>query len=289
MEASWDDLKLFLIVAECGGLSGAAARTGLSAPTIGRRILALERTMNRLLFERSRRGYVLAKDGEKLLARVREMQKISSEITDWHGGAFKDPVVEVAGDTWMAMFFARHAHALSKGPGDIRVGFTDFHDSTQLVNRDRQVFVTVVPPTSGNYAILQSVVMRFAIYKSEALAGITDAPWVSLSKETSRFPADRWVFEHHDQQIYSWTNKAHMALHLMLSGQGRGVLPCFIGDVQQGLVREGDCIEDLTTRLYIVVNDDDRRRPEVRLMMDRMTGLLSDHAELFAGRGRVDA
>ena len=285
MEASWDDLRLFMIVAECGGLSGAAARTGLSAPTIGRRILALERTMNRLLFERSRRGYVLAKDGEILLEQVKQMQKISTEITDWHGGAFKDPVVEVAGDTWLAMFFAHHGKALSKGPGDIRVGFTDCHETTQHINRDRLVFLTIAPPTSGNYAILQSVVMRYAVYKSIELSQIEDAPWISLGKETSRFPADRWVFEHFDREIYSWTNKAHMLLHLIVSGQGRGVLPCFIGDVQPSMIREGDIIEYLTTRLYIVVNDDDRRRPEVRMMMDRVAGLLSDHAELFAGRG----
>ena len=76
-----------------------------------------------------------------------------------------------------------------------------------------------------------------------------------------------------------------MLLHLIVSGQGRGVLPCFIGDVQPSVIREGDIIEYLTTRLYIVVNDDDRRRPEVRMMMDRVAGLLSDHAELFAGRG----
>ena len=289
MEASWDDLRLFMIVAECGGLSGAAARTGISAPTIGRRILALERTMNRLLFERSRRGYVLAKDGEILLARVREMQKISTDITDWHGGAFRDPVVEVAGDTWLALFFARHGKVLSKGPGDIRVGFTDFHEAGQLINRDRLVFLTIAPPTSGNYAILQSVVMRFAVYKSVLLEAVADVPWISLGKETSRFPADRWVFEQFDQEIYSWTNKAHMILPLMLSGQGRGVLPCFIGDSEVTLVRDGDVIDDLTTRLYIVVNDDDRRRPEVRMMMDRVAALLSDHADLFAGRGAEKA
>nr|WP_321461504.1 LysR family transcriptional regulator [uncultured Cohaesibacter sp.] len=283
MEANWDDLKLFLDVAECGGLSGAAARTGISAPTIGRRIQALERTMNRLLFERSRRGYVLAKDGEILLARVREMQKVSNEITDWHGGAFQDPVVEVAGDTWMTMFLARHAGALSKGAGDIRVGYTDFHETGQQINRDRLVFVTIEPPDSGNYAILQSVLMRFAVYKGVEFAQIADAPWISLGKEMSRYPSDRWVYEHFDREIYSWTNRAHLLLQLMLNGQGRAVLPCFIGDMEPSLMRDGDVIEELTARLYLVVNDDDRRRPEVRLVMDRLNGLLGKHGELFAG------
>ena len=39
-DPNWDDLQLFHVVAELGGLSAAAQRTGLSAPTIGRRMLA---------------------------------------------------------------------------------------------------------------------------------------------------------------------------------------------------------------------------------------------------------
>ncbi len=46
---NWDDLRLFLHVAEQGGLAGAAEKTGVSAPTLGRRMLALERASGRAL------------------------------------------------------------------------------------------------------------------------------------------------------------------------------------------------------------------------------------------------
>ena len=45
-DVNWDDLKLFHIVATEGGLAGAASLTGISAPTIGRKMLFLERTMD---------------------------------------------------------------------------------------------------------------------------------------------------------------------------------------------------------------------------------------------------
>ena len=153
MEASWDDLKLFLIVAEGGGLSAASVRTGISAPTIGRRMLALERTMNRILFERSRRGYVLAADGICLLERVREMSKISGEITDWHSGAFADPFVGMAGDSWMAMFLAQNNKSLSKGPGDIRFCCFDAQDGLSMINRDSDIAILCNPPQTGNFAV----------------------------------------------------------------------------------------------------------------------------------------
>ncbi|WP_234901895.1 helix-turn-helix domain-containing protein [Agrobacterium rubi] len=69
-DVNWDDLKLFHIVASEGGLAGAAGLTGISAPTIGRRMLFLERTMGRTLFIRSQQGYRLAPDGLTLFERV---------------------------------------------------------------------------------------------------------------------------------------------------------------------------------------------------------------------------
>lgn len=283
MEASWDDLKLFLIVAEGGGLSAASVRTGISAPTIGRRMLALERTMNRILFERSRRGYVLAADGICLLERVREMSKISGEITDWHSGAFADPFVGMAGDSWMAMFLAQNNKSLSKGPGDIRFCCFDAQDGLSMINRDSDIAILCNPPQTGNFAVRPTVCAAYAVYQSPELGWEEDRPWVSLGKEDAHFPPERWVFEHHDLGIYGWTNSPHVLLQMIRFGQGRSVLPCFIGDAAPDLVRASDVIEDLTVRLHLVVNDDDRRRPEVRMIMDRVAGLLSDHAGLFAG------
>ena len=283
MDASWDDLKLFLTVAESGGLSAAATRTGLSAPTIGRRMLALERTMNRILFERSRRGYVLAADGAALLARVREMERISSEITAWHGGAFRDPFVGVAGDSWISMFLSRNSASLSSGPGDIRFCCADYHQGLNMFNRDSDIAVLANPPHSGNFAVKPSVSVAYAVYQLPALGDDPERPWVSLGKEESRSLADRWVFENHDLGIYGWTNSPHVLLQMIASGQGRGVLPCFIGDVYPGLMRVDAPIESLSVRLHLVVNDDDRHRPEVRMMMDRVSGLLESHAALFAG------
>jgi DNA-binding transcriptional LysR family regulator len=97
-DAGWDDLKLFLHVASEGALSGAAARTGLSAPTIGRRMLALERTTGRTLFVRSQQGYRLAPDGETLLEHVRAMQKTADGIADWNAHGFAMPIVSIGAD-----------------------------------------------------------------------------------------------------------------------------------------------------------------------------------------------
>lgn len=52
----WDSYQLFLDVARGGGLTGAAATSGLSPATIGRRMLELEQRIGKILFVRSQTG-----------------------------------------------------------------------------------------------------------------------------------------------------------------------------------------------------------------------------------------
>ena len=62
-EIGWDDLQVFYHVAEGGGLSGAGRALGLSAATVGRRMLSLEQATGQALFERSQAGYALTGAG----------------------------------------------------------------------------------------------------------------------------------------------------------------------------------------------------------------------------------
>jgi len=55
------------------------------------------------------------------------------------------------------------------------------------------------------------------------------------------------------------------------------------GDAEPGLVREGGIIEALDHPLYIVANDDDRHRAEVRLVIERLAALLKREEKRFAG------
>ncbi len=60
------DLCLFLLAAECGQLSLAAERAGLSQPRLSQRIKALEDSLGRVLFQRHRRGVSLTQEGREL-------------------------------------------------------------------------------------------------------------------------------------------------------------------------------------------------------------------------------
>ncbi|WP_158234200.1 LysR family transcriptional regulator [Oceaniglobus indicus] len=72
---NWDDLKLFLQVAQSGQLSDAARILALDSATLSRRIRRLERAVNVALFVKSSRGYVLTEAGRALVPRVSAMAR----------------------------------------------------------------------------------------------------------------------------------------------------------------------------------------------------------------------
>jgi DNA-binding transcriptional LysR family regulator len=71
MNIEFEDLRVFLTVAEHGSFGRAANALGLSQPSVSNRMAALERRIGRALFSRSPRGVTLTAPGERLLPHAR--------------------------------------------------------------------------------------------------------------------------------------------------------------------------------------------------------------------------
>jgi DNA-binding transcriptional LysR family regulator len=282
-DSAWDDLKLFLHVASEGGLSGASLRTGLSAATIGRRMFALERGLGRSLFVRSQQGYRLAHDGEVLLEHVRTMQKAAESIGEWHRGAFTLPIVSIASDPWIAGLVADNVSDIRTREDGYRICCKAARPGLDLTFREADVAIVRERPETGNVAVQRSVGMRYAAYRARNLFEGNDIRWISMSTDISFAPSEKWVFQNHESQIYTWTPSHDLLQRLVRQGAGRGVMPVFVGDADPELVREDGIIDELNHDLWIVANADDRHRAEVRSVIDRLADILKRNEKRFSG------
>lgn len=79
MALKWDDLRLFLAVAEHGSLSAAARALRLGQPTLSRRMGELEVLVGDPLFARHKQGIELTETGQKLLPGAQRMAEWASE------------------------------------------------------------------------------------------------------------------------------------------------------------------------------------------------------------------
>ena len=75
----WNDLKIFLSVAEKRNLTTAANTLGMSHTTVFRRLKAFENSIGSRLFDRVQGRYVLTETGTRLLDKVRAMSGLAED------------------------------------------------------------------------------------------------------------------------------------------------------------------------------------------------------------------
>jgi DNA-binding transcriptional LysR family regulator len=79
-DLEWDDIRLFLAVAETGSMSAAARQLRTGQPTVSRRLALLESRLGYALFRRSAQGVACTAAGERLLAPARKMAEWAGEV-----------------------------------------------------------------------------------------------------------------------------------------------------------------------------------------------------------------
>lgn len=261
MNFDWDDLRLFLAVARGGGLSVAARATGKSAPTLGRRMLALERAVGAELFQRLPRGYLLTGEGEAFLARIAEVE---ARIAPLAQGGTRPMLVKISAGAWMTQWLCSHAAQIA-GEG-VQLRFIAADHRLDIARREAVIGVRNARPQETGLAARKVGQVQFAGYA--AAPEITG--WIKVAAPT---PSARWVAEQDGAGVEVTTPRN--ALDLALAGVGRAVLPCFVGDAQPGLVRVTEPIAELTHDQWLVTHHEDRFAPPVRQTIERVAATLS--------------
>jgi DNA-binding transcriptional LysR family regulator len=80
MGLAWDDVQLFLAIAETGSLSAASKRLKVGQPTVSRRLAEMEYRLGAQLFQRRVSGAVLTSAGERLMEPARHMAGWAAEV-----------------------------------------------------------------------------------------------------------------------------------------------------------------------------------------------------------------
>ncbi|MGO7169346.1 LysR family transcriptional regulator [Rhizobium leguminosarum] len=281
--ASWDSYQLFLQVARLGGLTGASSASGLSPATVGRRMLDLEQEIGRALFSRSQTGYRLTQDGQALLDHLQEMEAAARKVAAWRQSGEGGTTVRVAAGTWLAWLLTENFAAI-RMPGDaFAISLTIGEARASLAYRESDIGIRAFEPEEANLAARLLGEVAYAVYIRRNAAE-TDERWIAVAEEEAISAYLRWPHAHAGTGIVATVNRPRSLPDLVRAGAGKTVLPCFVGDLHPELQRQGSELPELRHRQWIVMNAEDRHRPEIRTVADRMTKLIKSYADLFAGK-----
>lgn len=261
----WDDLRLFLAVASQGGLAAASGSTGKSPPTLGRRMLALERRLGCELFDRLPRGYALTEAGERLVQDVTAIAQRIRPIVDIDP-ARATPIVKVSAGIWVTHLLCGQVDHLSAGD-PIRLRFIAADDLLDIGRREALIGVRNKRPEGPGLAGRRIGRVDFAAYATDP----ANTVWARVMGST---PSAKWVgLQAAGGSVIEVTSPRN-ALDLALSGAARVVLPTFIGRQQSGLRQITPPIQELAHDQWLVTHHEDRFVPVVRKVIDRIHGVL---------------
>lgn len=258
--SDWNDLKYFLAVARHGGLSGAARQLKVSAATLGRRMQALEQATGIEIFHRHARGYELSEQGEALLVRVAALDAEVRPLFERKKSRART-LVKVSGGHWTLHALAPHIPKITKAAPDAMLRLISATDHMKINHREAIIGIRNQRPVTSGLACRRVGTVAFAGYATDdAVRG-----WIRVA---SKAPSARWLADQTDLNIVLEANAPRLAKDLALQGLGRVVLPCFIGDHTDGLVRVHPRISALDHEQWLVSHEEDRFIPAVRKVLD---------------------
>lgn len=273
----WDDLKVFLAVAQAGSLRRAAKVLRLGQPTVARHVRELEKALGARLFERTRDGHRLTAAGETLVPLGRTMADAASAI-DRRRATFADEpggTVRVVANEWVARLLAPRLGELADAHPDVTVSLAESHLEPDLDRREADLFIRHGLPARGNAVRLGLGTLTAAIYGAARYVDAhpearTDArwrrcAWVAYDAPHEYFGTMAWLAERlGERKPHVRASRLSLQLEALRAGAGLGILPCFLGDAERTLVRLTPPIDELAADYWLLQHPDLRAVPRVR-------------------------
>ena len=284
----WSDVRIFLAVARQGSLGAAARTLGLSHPTVGRRIRALEDDTGQPLLQRHKDGVLLTDAGTRVLRLAEDMEASALAIQRRLDGDDSKPSgpLRISSADWFATYILPPVieALLHEHPG-IRPELMVSSRRYDLSRREADVVFRVVPFEEPGVVQCRLLQIDYGLYgRDDAAVPVRgDGRGVALIlMDTSlhRYPEVDWLDEalpHARPAIIS--NHRALQARLCQRGMGFAVLPRAVGDTTIGLQRI-DLGDDPPSRhIWMGYHEDMRGMDRVRALADIATRMLGGDAE----------
>ena len=205
MDISWDEVKLFLAVAEEGSVSAAARRLRLAQPTLSRRLATLERAIGESLFRRSVSGAVLTSAGERLLEPARRMAEWAGEVGRAAERSDRGPqgLVRVTAPPIVAYdFLAPFSAWLAEHHPGLRIEVLATMQYLDLARGEADLALRIRPPGQPDLKLVCTLQTANAVHVAPALARrlpkrpkLQDLPWIAWAPPYQDLPPNPQLAE----------------------------------------------------------------------------------------------
>jgi DNA-binding transcriptional LysR family regulator len=283
----WDDLRTFLAIVRHGTLSAAARALGVTQPTMGRRLAALEQRTGARLLQRLPGRFVLTPLGEAVLPNAEriEADAVAAELMiRGRDVALEGTVRLTTVDTLAARIIAPSVAELQcKHPG-ITVELVPDSRQLSLSKREADLAVRMTRFEGHNIIARKLGSMAIAVYASRAyLERAQKYPnephrIVTVLEDQAHLPEAELLQRLYPDAIVAMrSNSREVHVWAVKSGAAIGAIARFRGDAQPELERLHTDEPEVTRDIWLGVHRDLQHTPRVRAVIDCIAEGIKTH------------
>ena len=236
-DIGWELYRSFLGVLKEGSLSGAARALGITQPTVGRHVSALEKSFGLALFTRSRAGLLPTEAAIALRAYAQEMQSTAAALqraaaSQGEGvkGTVRVSASEVVGVEVLPPIVARLSQAYRR----LTVELVSTNRLQDLLLREADIAVRMAPPRQGSLIARRVGVVAVGLFAHQSylarhgtpknLSELVQHALIGFDEETPFLRASRRTVPHWSRAAFSIRTDSDVGqLALIRAGCGIGV------------------------------------------------------------------
>jgi DNA-binding transcriptional LysR family regulator len=282
MKFDWNRARAFLVTAEEGSLSAAARALGMTQPTLGRQVTALEQELGVALFERVGRGLVLTPGGLELVNHVRAMGDAANRVSLTASGQSQNiegSICITASEVHAAFLLPPIIAKLRQAEPGINVEIIASNTASDLRRREADIAIRSFQPTQAELIARKIKDVPARLYATPGYLESIDSP--TCSEDLKR--ADFIDFDSTDRLLnglnalglnltrrnFPIQTENHLVQwELVKLGLGIGIMPADIGDAEPLVQQALPELEPITFPIWLTTHRELKTSRRVRLVFD---------------------
>lgn len=273
----WSDIRIFLAVVRGRSFGEAARSLGVSHPTIGRRIKALEDEAEQPLFRRTKDGLVLTDAGDAVLSLAESIEESALSLERRLAGNHErlEGILRISSADWFAAYVLAPIFVeLGRLHPAVVPEVIASYRLLDLSRREADVAFRIVPFSEPDIVQRRLMVMPYGLYGSaEKVNAVSKDPrsvsLILMNSAQAHFPDVAWLLDRfpHSRRAFTSTSRSVQA-QMCLRGLGLAVLPRPLGEGIAGLHRIDALGEPPTRDVWVGYHQDLRHMDRLRALLD---------------------
>mgnify|MGYP001224807390 CR=1 FL=1 len=285
----WSHARAFLATVDMGTFSAAARQLGLTQPTLGHQVAALEDELGVLLFERLGRSLALTEAGRDLAEHIRDMQAAADRaalMAQGHSQAIEGNVRITASDVMSAFVLPPLLSELRKQAPKLGVELIAANDIRDLMRREADIAIRHVQPDQPDLIArkLKDGAARF--YASRDFLASRGRPEDAAglaAYDHVHFGQPGWMVDHlrplgipvEDSNFPFGSENGVVAWELARQGLGIAIMWDRVGDSYEDMERVLPDMAPLAFPVWLTTHRELHTSRRIRLVFDALAAFLA--------------